>query len=121
MQSKLTPDGHHAMKINEQISHDEEGHVQGKITVDKVKVNREDMEELKKLNPNAPIFDHRKKNDMKTLDHLLDEVLTPVSTGTGAGLNLALPPVQSIDEHSIGDLNHQLNIEQPELVKSEDN
>jgi len=72
--------------------------------VDKVKVNREDMEELKKLNPNAPIFDHRKKNELKNLDHLLEDVLNPVAVGSGAGLNLPIP-VRSIDDQSIGDLN----------------
>ena len=27
MQNKLVPDGHHAMKIHEQMTHDDEGHV----------------------------------------------------------------------------------------------
>lgn len=53
------------MRIHEETGTDAHGHVQGTITIDKVHVNKDDLVELKKMNPDAKIYDHKKKADLK--------------------------------------------------------
>lgn len=78
------------MRIHEETSTNGLGQVQGTITIDKVHVNKDDLVELKKLNPDANIFDHTKNQDMARLDKVLDDEVRPVNGnklfGKGNGL-----------------------------------
>jgi len=59
MQPNLKPGPGEAMRIHEETGANSQGNIEGSITIDKVHVNKDDLIELKKMNPDAKIFDHK--------------------------------------------------------------
>lgn len=80
IQPQLQPGPDEAMKIHEETHTNEQGQLEGTITIEKIHVDKERLKEMQKENPNAKIFDHTKKKDLDRLDKTLDDDVHPVAT-----------------------------------------
>lgn len=80
IQSQLQPGPDEAMKIHEETHTNQQGQVEGTITIEKIHVDKEKLKEMQKHNPNAKIFDHTKRKDLDRLDKVLDDDVHPVAS-----------------------------------------